>query len=285
MTIPAINIHDHRNGTRAGGAVMAWPIGSTYRGTTMSTDWRALCAELVEQLERYQSDFPPKTNKMAHRAMAADAVLARACAALTAEADGPAVPEGREPASVVSEPSDLVTLLAVGADCSGGAKLSPDQCHRAADLLEQRQAAPVPVAEDTYFEFVVSDADYCPQARGTAPTYAQAFSEGQHYLAQYQQDGPHTLELRRVEVLNPDDLPLPTVEHPTPVPVTERLPGPEDCDAEGRCWWFLPSRQFKFLDQCARWSLMMHSPSQDDRCRRTHWLPFHALPLPAGEVE
>jgi hypothetical protein len=22
----------------------------------------------------------------------------------------------------------------------------------------------------------------------------------------------------------------------TPIPVSERLPGPEDCDAEGRCW-------------------------------------------------
>jgi hypothetical protein len=23
----------------------------------------------------------------------------------------------------------------------------------------------------------------------------------------------------------------------TPIPVAERLPGPEDCDADGRCWW------------------------------------------------
>jgi hypothetical protein len=23
-----------------------------------------------------------------------------------------------------------------------------------------------------------------------------------------------------------------------PVPVSERLPGPEDCDEEGRCWWW-----------------------------------------------
>jgi AcrR family transcriptional regulator len=77
---------------------------------------------------------------------------------------------------------------------------------RAADLLE-RQAAPVPVASDVHFEFVVSDADYCTQAGGIAPTYAQAVSEGQHYLAQYQQDGLHTLEVRRVEVL-----PLPSEE-------------------------------------------------------------------------
>ena len=32
MAIPAINIHDHRNGTRAGGAVMAWPIWISSKG-------------------------------------------------------------------------------------------------------------------------------------------------------------------------------------------------------------------------------------------------------------
>jgi len=58
----------------------------------------------------------------------------------------------------------------------------------------------------------------------------------------------------------------------TPVPISERLPGPEDCDAEGRCWWgnaggggFVPS-----------WRL----------CQRpgkpyfTHWLPHWVLPVP-----
>ena len=175
-----------------------------------------------------------------------------------------AVPEGREPASVVEQPSDK-ELNALW-NCSGiadehgnhtgnifefaravlsrwGHQPAPlpaegevgelveflriygdevmdeygdvgehDQLTRAADLLEQRHPTPVPVASDIYFEFVISDADYCTQAGGIAPTYAQALSEGQHYLAQYQQDGPHTLELRRVEVLNPDALPLPAEE-------------------------------------------------------------------------
>lgn len=198
----------------------------------MSTDWRALCAELVEQLERYQSDFPPKTDKMAHRAMAADAVLARACAALTAEADGPAVPEGREPASVVSEPSDEdLDVLAdewldwniEGHRAFARAAIAADRAryrHHPAPPAEgeQRHPTPVPMAErlpgasHVYFEFVISDADDCTQAGGIAPTYAQALSEGQHYLAQYQQDGPHTLELRRVEVLPPGALPLPQGE-------------------------------------------------------------------------
>ena len=53
---------------------------------------------------------------------------------------------------------------------------------------------------------------------------------------------------------------------PQPVPVSERLPGPEDCDAEGRCWWWDGEWglvEHRFLDYCV-----------------THWLPAHALPLP-----
>jgi len=60
-----------------------------------------------------------------------------------------------------------------------------------------------------------------------------------------------------------------------PIPVSERLPEPKDCDAEGRCWWgdagddqFVPS-----------WRLC----EQPDDTHFTHWLPAHALPLP--EVE
>lgn len=59
---------------------------------------------------------------------------------------------------------------------------------------------------------------------------------------------------------------------PAPVPVSERLPGPEDCDAEGLCWWgdagddqFVPS-----------WRLC----EQPDDTHFAHWLPAHALPLP-----
>ena len=64
---------------------------------------------------------------------------------------------------------------------------------------------------------------------------------------------------------------LPVQRHPTPVPVSERLPGREDCDTEGRCWWLLLEHECN-----AMWC---HSPTL------THWLPATALPLPAGEVK
>lgn len=59
---------------------------------------------------------------------------------------------------------------------------------------------------------------------------------------------------------------------PQLVPVSERLPGPEDCDAQGRCWHFAPAEGFG----AAGWSF--YQGSEDD----THWLPAHALPLPSN---
>jgi len=59
---------------------------------------------------------------------------------------------------------------------------------------------------------------------------------------------------------------------PQPIPVSERLPALEDCDAEGRCWCYWPNS--------AGWELV-----ELDLERHTHWLSAHALPLPSGEVE
>ena len=238
-------------------------------------------AYMQDKLEEYHhadslQDHYWYRESVALRQQVADALATKARAALAA--DEPAVPEGREPASVTGEPSDEELLKVAGQaahiddildaleegypleltpvdivdicravvarygrqpappagellkeaawlrnECSAEnadgnwISMSIDQALDLASLLE-RQAAPVPMAErlpaasHVYFEFVISDADDCTQAGGIAPTYAQALSEGQHYLAQYQQDGPHTLELRRVEVLPPGALPLPQGE-------------------------------------------------------------------------
>jgi hypothetical protein len=55
-----------------------------------------------------------------------------------------------------------------------------------------------------------------------------------------------------------------------PVPVSERLPGPEDCDAEGLCWWW--SRDI------TAWCLCF--AADGDSSEWTHWLPHWALPVP-----
>jgi hypothetical protein len=57
-----------------------------------------------------------------------------------------------------------------------------------------------------------------------------------------------------------------------PVPVSERLPGPEDCDAEGRCWWWDEDDDMWRLSEHRPWLLCW-----------THWLPHWALPVPGVE--
>lgn len=70
---------------------------------------------------------------------------------------------------------------------------------------------------------------------------------------------------------------------PQPVPVAERLPGPEDCDEKGRCWWWHPSHPESGYSE--GWMLRPRAWGAgcydfDDRLMHTHWLPAHALPLP-----
>jgi hypothetical protein len=60
---------------------------------------------------------------------------------------------------------------------------------------------------------------------------------------------------------------------PQPIPVSERLPGEGDCDAEGQCWRFYPISE-------SRWGTWCYSRSSGNE---THCLPHWALPLPQGE--
>ena len=61
-----------------------------------------------------------------------------------------------------------------------------------------------------------------------------------------------------------------------PVPVSERLPGPEDCDAKGRCWVgnAVPKDDLE-TKYNSSWELCKFHPPDEV------WLPHHALPMPA----
>jgi hypothetical protein len=61
-----------------------------------------------------------------------------------------------------------------------------------------------------------------------------------------------------------------------PVPVSERLPGPEDCDAEGRCWWWNVTMD---PDSPNWWSLESIEYIETE----PYWLPRWALPVPVVE--
>ena len=106
------------------------------------TDFRALCVELTDCLEKadwphqYKVVFQQWTD-IAHAALA--------------EPDGPAVPDGREPASVALQPSDgevaeLVAKLRRLAPHNPLGTADPTII-RAAELLQQQHPTPVPVSE------------------------------------------------------------------------------------------------------------------------------------------
>jgi hypothetical protein len=103
-------------------------------------------------------------------------------------------------AQPAAQPVNLAELR--DPDFSGG--LTPSQhldvVHGGADprvAASQVQG----VLADRY-EFSVVDSDDCEVAGGSAPTLDDAIREGRNYLRQYNQDGPHKLELRRVLVLD-----------------------------------------------------------------------------------
>ena len=60
-----------------------------------------------------------------------------------------------------------------------------------------------------------------------------------------------------------------------PVPVVERLPGVEDCDGCGNCWWFRQGTR----DGFPFWWLGCGDNVS------THWLPAHALPVPTSQED
>ena len=92
-------------------------------------------------------------------------------------------------------------------------------------------------------------------------------AEGFHYLGQFIADAGEAYQLL-VEFLRKQR------QAPQPVSVHERPPGPEDCDAEGRCWMHGKVE--------GDWRLINPANSGVPQLKYcfTHWLPAHALPLP-----
>ena len=71
---------------------------------------------------------------------------------------------------------------------------------------------------------------------------------------------------------------------PQPVPVSERLPGPEDCDAEGRCWGWWTDPMSEYWEYVGVSAPIEPYGSYIPRAGHTHWLPANALPTPKAIV-
>ena len=168
----------------------------------MSTDWKALCAELADTLTKYQERLEEDYHPDRPEAKELDAgfrVLERARAALAQP----------EPVGPTDEELDSVFH---------------EHCWADDDLMDHD--------------------DFVKAARAVLQRWGR-----------------------------------PTI---TPIPVSERLPGAEDCapkgsDAVGCCWLWEPD--INGHDPLGAWKLEHRDWASDGDA--THWLPFHALPLPS----
>jgi len=203
------------------------------------TDWRALCARMADELDHYRQllmDDRRETHALAAEARAALAQTESqgATGRPAIEPDGPAVPDGREPASVTDQPTDKELLALMP-------ETMKDEFSYAAKVCSDATGGQV---KPRIFRVALNTA---------ALEYAQAV------LQRYGR---------------------PAIE---PVPVSERLPGPEDCDAKGRCWWLKQAANPEHDLLTPTWHLQRHRPAGSTFFKYTHWLPHWALPVPGVE--
>jgi hypothetical protein len=208
--------------------------------TDKPTDWRALCAELADALDEWRLGGGPPEDT-------ADAdLIARARAALAQPEPEGVGPSLAEIAQLTWQHSSDLGDLRIG--------VAPDDVPALVAAALARWARPTirpkgtcqpngyayryPAIDGTITRF-----NHGQEVNGCRPLYAIPYWLGQPPTAR------------------------PTIE---PVPVAERLPGAEDCDGCGNCWWFRPATR----DDFPFWWF-----GGGDNVS-THWLPHHALPIP-----
>ena len=206
----------------------------------MSTDYRALCAELVAALD------PKVVGKDGYGPIAA--LLPRARAALA------------QPEPVAPTDEELLEMWH-----------SSDWFNEGATLREFISIARAVLAKWGNSQGIL---DSSPQPEPVAPTdeeieeWADASSE-----VPLEEMDPDIHGWRRCFTKEEFGASIraaltrwgtPAIQ---PVPVSERLPGADDCDAEGRCWWhrYTPTKE---------WHLQRLRTGQYN-----HWLPHWALPV------
>lgn len=65
-----------------------------------------------------------------------------------------------------------------------------------------------------------------------------------------------------------------------PIPVSERLPGPEDCDAEGHCWWWRTDGIDAFWEFIILRDPVGHNLRCGGKVSYGPWLPHYAISRP-----
>ena len=214
----------------------------------MTDTFRTLCGELAQQLDD-ALDFTVSSETRRHM----KALAARARAALAQP----------EPLGATPEVDDILRLAAIirrvdGNHDKGAAALAEAILGHPDSRWQHAQPEPQGPDPVDYRRWHEAHSEDCstwseqPTAPLTLRTTVEALAWANYCLARWGR---------------------PAIE---PVPVSERLPGPEDCDESGLtcngggwCWWFEQSSQM--------WVADFYSSHY------THWLPHHALPVPQLE--
>ena len=239
----------------------------------MTNNFRALCAELTATLAERIDDKGDAGSYYIHAAH----LLTRARAALAGEPPEPippaALPEGYIDPEHSGDDRALLQTFYSACQAEGG---TTDEV-----TLQGLRAVLARWGTSNLTQTRLLPAD---------GEVAELVAEIRHFLAGYQQmrglDPEHIYSIHRGDKMEAHI----TVSRLTraaellqrqalvPVPVSERPPGPKDCDAEGRCWWGTPSFVNCYsVTQSAQWRLS----APDDRFgSEVFWLPAHALPLP-----
>ncbi len=229
------------------------------------TDYKALCAELADALNGHTSLYEGHESELVARARAA---LAQ---------PEPVGPSDGEILSLMVK-HNVAYLRDSKYDGPRYLRSRTEErqvfevVRESLALYASPQPSPVPVAEDVLHEEIL---------RLAAEEIGYEFT-GQWFLT----GGKGlTLETNPLELLNFAHAILARWGRPTiePVPVSEGLPKPKDCDAEGRCWWFNPGVKASSNPHIAlsSWRLTHMLASKP---MGTHWRPHHALPVPGAEV-
>jgi hypothetical protein len=236
----------------------------------MTTDFRALCAELIASWDADGCDWKPQ-----HQARW-EATVNRARAAL---ADEPAVPEGKKPTR-----DELWELwLRLNNEL-------PDRPAAVAEFWEHAQidararaalAEPEPEGPTDEELRELWNEGWDTSEEYGAFKHARAVLAHWGHPAQPPADGEVAELVEWLRETGDTIQPSHLAEHQrykraaellqrhvvVPVAVSERLPGPEDCADEGWAWFYTPRGDWVK-------AVLPVSPAY------THWLPAHALPLP-----
>ena len=233
----------------------------------MTNPYRAMCAELIDDLE--MSDWPSKLKET----FRADIARARALLA-QAVAEGPTDEELLRVAATGIEPYEISgitpgeyepeTECAVEAYGSELIAFAREVLHR------WGRPTPQPVAEgpaDGEVAAALIELRSTVMGLDQMKMYvaAQRVKRAAELL-QRQHPQPVAVS-KRLDWRRPNALPT-----PQPVAASERLPGPEDCDEQGRCW--------VFDDQLGLPSWTLIRVQGGSLAPDMYWLPAHALPTP-----